>query len=400
MPSKLLHVLGGGLWQLPTVKLAKDLGYRVLVTDIYTERPAYEFADYHEVMDIRDFQGTLEIAQRYGINGVLCVATDVGVPTAAYVAEMLHLPGTPLHIAETFTYKDRMRAATSRAGIPTPDFAICTNLEDAQIFFKNAGRPIVLKPVDSQSSRGVTRVSSDNALEAAFDFALSMSPGKQIIAEVALNGTEITVETIVSNGIPFTVGISDKRHFAAMPQVASRLTYPADFPPSTLSKIEALNRRVVSALEFRHGITHAEYFVDDDGEWLVEIAARGGGSGIYSRIVPYLSGIDVPKEMIEFAVGDRECISAPADCGKRAANLEFLDFPAGVVQSISGLEEASRLPGVDQLVLEFDVGTRLGAIEDDRSRPGFVLVLGATRDEVLSVTERVKQLVKVDVTPS
>jgi hypothetical protein len=54
MKPKLLHVLGAGPWQLPTVRLAKSIGYRVLVTDVYAERPAYALADFHEVVDITD----------------------------------------------------------------------------------------------------------------------------------------------------------------------------------------------------------------------------------------------------------------------------------------------------------------------------------------------------------
>ena len=54
MKPKLLHVLGGGQWQLPTVRLAKAMGYRVLVSDMHRERPAYALADHKEVVDITD----------------------------------------------------------------------------------------------------------------------------------------------------------------------------------------------------------------------------------------------------------------------------------------------------------------------------------------------------------
>ena len=46
----LLHVLGGSPWQIPTVRLAKSMGYRVLVTDYFQDRPAYAYADFHEVV--------------------------------------------------------------------------------------------------------------------------------------------------------------------------------------------------------------------------------------------------------------------------------------------------------------------------------------------------------------
>src|ERR1039458_1168339 len=93
---KTVHVLGGGQWQVPTIRLAKSLGYRVLVTDIYRDRPGYALADEHAVMDIADREGTLRIA---------CDTTDVGVPTMAYVAERLGLPGIGYETALNFTNK-------------------------------------------------------------------------------------------------------------------------------------------------------------------------------------------------------------------------------------------------------------------------------------------------------
>jgi xanthine/CO dehydrogenase XdhC/CoxF family maturation factor len=63
MPSrKTIHILGGGQWQVPTIELAKSLGFRVLVTDMYPERPGYALADEYAVMDITDREGTLRIA--------------------------------------------------------------------------------------------------------------------------------------------------------------------------------------------------------------------------------------------------------------------------------------------------------------------------------------------------
>ena len=79
----LLHVLGGGPWQTITVRRAQALGCDVLVTDLYPERPAYAFAERHEVIDITDREATLDAARRHHIDGILCDTTDVGVPTAA-----------------------------------------------------------------------------------------------------------------------------------------------------------------------------------------------------------------------------------------------------------------------------------------------------------------------------
>ncbi len=390
-----LHVLGGGLWQVPTIRLARSLGHEVLVTDLYQERPGYALASAHEVIDITDRERTLEAARRHKIDGILCDTTDVGVPTAAYVAEQLGLPGPGYEVALNFTNKGRMRTITRDAGLSPVQFHLATNISEVNEAAKDLGYPLVVKPVDSQSSRGVHRVDGPEPLMAGFHDALRFSRSGQVLAEEFLPGTEATVEGFCLDGRYVTTGVSDKGHFVHRPEVANRLTYPANFDDATMGRLRSLNESVVRTLGLRNGVTHAEYMVHEGEVRLVEIAARGGGSLIHSDIVTHLSGIDVPRATIELALGIRPNVIATGE--PRAANLAFLEFPPGVVTAIDGAEEARRLPGVHTLLLEFALGDAIRPPEDDRSRPGMVVVFGSTREEVLETTDVVKNLVRVTV---
>jgi biotin carboxylase len=216
-----------------------------------------------------------------------------------------------------------------------------------------------------------------------------------VLVEGFLDGVEVTVESFCVDGQVFPVGISDKDHFSHRSEVANRLTYPADFPSEVLARIRRVNETVVRALGMRNGITHAEYMVVQREVYLVEIAARGAGSRVYSHIVPYLAGVPVPRAYLEFIAGGS--FSIRPDDKPRAANLAFFSFPPGKVRRIAGVEEALRFPGVQEILLEFGPGDILQAPTDDRSRPGLVVVFGQTRAEVLAVTDRVFQSVQVEV---
>jgi carbamoyl-phosphate synthase large subunit len=396
MPSrKTIHILGGGQWQVPTIELAKSLGFRVLVTDMYPERPGYALADEYAVMDITDREGTLRIASERRIDGIVCDTTDVGVPTMAYVAEKLGLAGIGYEIALNFTNKRRMRELTAAAGLPNPPFRAASTLEEARAAALEIGFPCVVKPVDNQSSRGVHIVRAPRELEGAFEDASNFSRSGEALVEGFLDGVEVTVESFCLDGQVYAAGISDKDHFAHRPEVACRLTYPADFSPETLARIRRVNEDVVRALGMRTGITHGEYMVCEGEPYLVEIAARGAGSRVYSHIAPYLAGAPIPKLYLDFVMGARPTFE-PHE-GERAANLAFFCAGAGIVRTIEGVEEAKRLPGVQEILLEFAVGDRLSLPADDRSRPGLVVVFGATRDEVLDVTAEVFRTVRITV---
>jgi biotin carboxylase len=390
---KTVHVLGAGLWQVPTIRLAKELGFRVLVTDMYADRPGYEFADVHEVIDIRNVAATLNAAQRHNIDGIVCDTTDAGVPTAAYVAEKLGLPGISYDTALRFTNKFLMREATAKAGVGNPAYVLVTSLAGLDAA-DAVGFPAVVKPVDSQSSRGVRIVENRAALPSAFQHALDHSMVKQVLVESWIAGTEYTVESMCCDGQVLALAFSDKERYPEIPQVASRLTYPPAAGDDVIDRIRDANRRVIAALGLRTGVTHAEFIVTPEGRVvLVEIAARGGGNRILSHIVPYLSGVPLMRCYLEYCVGGGSRWPAP-DAGLRAASLQFLTFPKGTVRSIAGVDRGTRFAGVAELVIELEVGERFAGIDDDRSRPGYVLVLGDTREEVLATSASVQRVVR------
>jgi len=397
MPAaKTIHILGGGQWQVPTIHLAKNLGYRVLVTDMYRERPGYEWADEHVVIDITDKDATLRAAEQFRVSGIICDTTDVGVPTMAYVAEKLALPGIGYETALNFTNKHRMREITSKVGVPNPAFRLVRDAAGAQSAASELGYPFVVKPVDNQSSRGVHVVRTPDQLEVAFADAMRFTRLGEVLVEGFLDGVEVTVESFCLDREVYAIGISDKDHFPHRPEVANRLTYPADFPEEILTRIREVNERAVIALGMCTGITHAEYMVVGPEVYLVEIAARGAGSRVYSHIVPHLACAPIPSLYIRYLMGERIEFNR-YKTAERAANLAFFCFGPGNVRAIDGAERAARIPGVQEVFLEFQVGDQLALPIDDRSRHGLVLVLGKSRKEVLDATQQAFNAVKVTV---
>ncbi len=372
------------------------MGFEVLVTDLYPERPGYAFADHHEVVDISDAEATLEVARRYAIDGIVCDTTDVGVPTMAQVAEALGLPGLPVEVALRFTRKDLMREATNRV-VPRPvSYETARDRCAARRAAARVGYPVMVKPVDGQSSRGVTLVRSEESLDAAYDEASARSRAGVVIVEEVLDGTEVTVEGVMIDGEYRTTGLSDKTHFVDRPAVAHRITYPADSSGSVGREIRRINEAVVRALGMRDfGITHAEYFVNGDEIALVEVAARGGGSRIHSDIVPALSGLDVPRTYLSHVVGRPRVYPHRPRYG--AATLEFLDLPAGRVEAIRGLRAARAIEGVHEILLEFREGEEIARATDDRTRPGLMVLFGRDRHHLDEISGAVHATLAIEM---
>lgn len=378
--APLVHILGAGPWQLPTIRRAKELGYRVLVTDMAENRPGYALADVHERANLIDFEETLAVAKRHRIDGIVCDTTDAGVLTAAQVAEVLGLPGIGAEVARRFTDKALMRQMCLEAGIPQPPFARVTNDEELAAALQSLRPPLIMKPLDSMAGAGVLRIARVEEAQAALAYATEHSRSGAAVVEQALEGTESTVEGCVVNGEVHILAISDKEHFAHCGTVAQRICFPAALAPDERAAVEAMHRRVVKALGLDNGLTHAEYFVNGDDATLIEIAARGGGSEIFTHAVPAHCGVDLVTANLQFSLG--KPFPKPEPRGQKpAVHIEFLSFGTGTVREVSGLAQARASEGVNSVFFDIAAGTDLPAIKNDRHRRAHVVATGSDREQ-------------------
>jgi len=391
--KRLLHVLGGGPWQVPTVRRAKEMGYHVLVTDMYSERPAYAYADEHQVVDITDFEGTLTAARRFGIDGILCDTTDVGVATAAYVAEQLRLPGIGLECALNFTNKARMREVTSRCGIVSPPFARVARETDLEAAVERVGLPLVMKPVDNQSGRGVTLVHDAKDMRTAFEWARQHSRAGEVLLDGYLPGVEYIVDGFVVDGKVTILGIAPKIPYSDNKTLCSRILYLSGVRFDSAHEIIApTGRAVVSALGLRNGIFHSEFIVRDRVAVPIDVAARGGGVMIYWHALPHVSGVDVMESMVKVAMGEAPVIQPRRS--RRGACIEFFRAPLGRFSEARGTAEAARIAGVAAVHINVHPGSAIGALTNKDDRPGFVVALGADSEEAVDIAAEAKSRIR------
>lgn len=393
MTARLLHVLGGGPWQVPTVRLAKAMGHRVLVTDIYEQRPAYALADRHEVIDITDLDRTLAAARRHGIDGILCDTTDTGVPCAAFVAERLGLPGIGFETALNFTDKARMRAVTHHAGVPAGPHRLVRAEGELAAAAAHVGLPLVVKPVGNQAGRGVSIVRDLSRLQDAWRLAARHARGGPVLLDGFLEGTEYIVDGFVVGGTVTILGIASKLPYRGNPTVCSRILYLSgkDFD-AMHERVESVNRTVIGALGLRDGIFHAEYIVSPDRAVPIDVAARGGGVMIYPRVLPYVSGVDAMRAMIDRAMGDPVVIE-PLPV-RRGASIDFLRMPTGTLRAVSGVAEAQAIAGVIALHFNAKPGDVIGTPLHKDERPGFVVAVAPTSAEALRIGRLAKGTIR------
>ena len=373
---KKIMVVAGGRWQIPMVKNAKEMGYQVLCSNLYEDSPAFRYADEHAVADIIDKEKNLRIAESYGPDAVVTDQSDIAVPTVAYICEQLGLSGIGFDKALLFTNKYKMRSFAFEAGFPSPAFVKCGTFDELKVFFDEY-KDIVIKPLDSQSSRGVERITDASHLEELFNRAKDYTHSDRgIIAEQYISGTEFTVDGIRFNDGHKSLIVSKKEHYRDYPNVASELFFSHSDERFDYEKLKRQNDRLVDLMGLPFGLTHAEYIYHDGEYYLIEIAARGGGTNISSSIMYYMTGIDSGRLLIEMALGNKRSLAdyTPADDHtKRCCVLKFFDFPPGRIRGVNGLDFLRDNNDVIDFELNYEPGDEVGLPVDDSKRPGFYI---------------------------
>jgi carbamoyl-phosphate synthase large subunit len=210
---KKLMVLGASRYQVPIIKQAQKMGYAVIAVSVEGYYPGFSVADKSYKIDVRDHEEITKIARNEKISGILTDQTDISVPTVAYVARELDLPGIEVECALRFTNKYSMRQYCDRIGIPVPQYAQAPSNKEALALTKNFQFPLILKPVDSQGSRGVIQVNTPDELESAFKDVIIHSSVKQVICEESFQGKEIVIEGFMANNEFTNLVIGDRKYF-------------------------------------------------------------------------------------------------------------------------------------------------------------------------------------------
>lgn len=393
---KTLMVVAAGEWQVPLICKAKEAGFRVITTNPYPDSPGFVHSDVSLLADVLDRETNLEYAINHRPDGVITDQSDIAVPTVAYICQKLGLSGIGLDVADRFTNKFLMRQRAQELGLPSPAFRLCRSQSEAEDFMrKQPESDFVVKPPASQSSRGVSKVSYLADLDPAYSRALAFSRDGTVLIEQFIGGVELTVDGIKTHTNHYCLATSTKTHYPHNCMVANRLIFSNSHPDINFSTLHGMHNELVKALGLPFGLTHAEYKYVDGKFYLIEVAARGGGTRISSDIVPLMSGVDSNALLIRMALGERIETLRITD-NKVVAALDFLNFEPGIVQKIHGYEAAISLPGVIEIGLNVQVGNDIQPPQDDRARHGYVIAYDSSLERLNELLQKIKNCIRIE----
>lgn len=305
---KKLLLLGGSRYLIPVIEAAHKLGCYVITCDYLPDNTAHKFADEYVNVSIIDKDATLAAAQKLEIDGIMSFACDPGVVTAAYVAEKMGLPFQGSYEATSILQdKGLFRQFLTDNGFNVPHAKRYTDkkapYQDVDFF----NWPVIVKPVDSAGSKGVTKVETPDGLAEAIETAVGGSHNAAFIIEDFL-----TFKGYHSSADPFTVDgklqfvtysdqLFDKE--AENPYTPAKIIWPSTMSQSDQDYLTAETQRLMDLLHMSTGIYNIETCVGSDGKpYLMEVSPRGGGCKI-AELQRMAFGVDLIENEVRKAIG-------------------------------------------------------------------------------------------------
>ncbi len=359
LKGKRLLIIGGIKSNVEVVNIAHELGVEVLVTDYLEDSPAKKVADKSFMTSATDVDAVVQLCKDQEVDGILTGHVDMLLPYYAKICEKAGLPcyGTYnnfITMIDKVKFKDLCRDNV----VPTiPEYSIDSG-------FDSISYPVLIKPVDSSGSRGISVCENEEQLKRGIDKALSFSAQKEYLVEKYMTGDEIVLYYYFQDGNPVFMGMCDRyvnKEQEGVAQISTAYVFPSKYTKNHLKYTDKKIKNMFKSCRMTNGTIFLQAFADEDGNpCLYEPGYRLNGAR-EQYIFSETSGIHSTKMLINYAITGKMAdfdISEKADpfLGGLYGCMLSSVIKKGKICRIDGIEKVRALKSVKHLIFINEVG--------------------------------------------
>lgn len=376
-------LLGTGPWQRDFYQVLLSTGVSVV-----TVGPSENIfgADHHINLDVRMVdQIATEVRKICKPIYFFTSQTDVSIGPVAELNDLFDISKNNLIASKVFTNKYLMREKNKSIKLKNPMY-VKLHIDDLSFNLINEKyEGYIIKPLHLQSSLGVKEITKFSQTEyLSYKEELYKLQVDEVIVEEKIEGIEYTIEGYKDRGGEHKILAVSKKEKKIAFGVANALHYSDKFLLDVV-RLESDLHSLFS--DFSFGPTHTEVIKTVSNEfYLVESAARGGGSNIPSKIIPSLTGFYPEKQMLQDATG----IKASNEKMQRyaAVTLAFYAYKNSDNYKVDLSQVKSH---IISHWTDYVAGRHLQEVFDDRSRHGCFIVGGDSTSQIQNILEQISK---------
>ena len=369
-------MLAGGFDQIALIRELKNRGHFVVLVDYYENPPAKQYSDKHIVASTLDVEKVELIAKVEQVELICTACTDQALLTVAYVSERLGLPcyisyQTGLNV----TNKSYMKDVLVKNNIPTSRYSIVS--EPDIEYVKDFSYPLVVKPVDCNSSKGVKRVDNDDDFVSCVKDALNYSRTRTAIVEEFKEGTEISADFYIDHGkakflsATTSLKIKNRKSFTII---------GSDYPAVDCIQQERLisiASSISKAFLLDNTPLLIQLIINKDEISVLEFSARMGGGSKY-RLIQVLSGVNIMSTYVDRILGGFPTVNPVKQVDY--CKLIYLYCNPGVFDHVEGFDELVSFGYIDDFFVYKTKGMEIHGAETSGDRPAGYLCTSSNQE--------------------
>ena len=330
-------VLAGGLPQIELINQLKARNITTVLADGNANALARPYADIFYQLAIFDVEAVKEVALKEQVDFLITVCADQVLLVVAQVSEMLGLPWyIDYQTAQLVSDKKYMKNIFWEHDIPTSRYVEMTELDWDKI--SHLRYPIVVKPVDAYSSRGVRKATNPEDLAVYFAEAAQISRTGGVIVEEFVAGEEISVDIYVEDGVAKLLCVSNSEKINDEDRfIIFRGRYPVAASREILEQIQRVAQQIADAFGLKNCPMLIQMINDGKRVSVLEFCARTGGNMKY-LLIKRACGFDVIKAVIDLTLGEKPHVELAAPEAKYIVN-DFIYCRPGIYDRMEGFEE-------------------------------------------------------------
>ena len=385
-------VLAGGFPQIALIQELKHRGIEVILADYFEAPVAREYADRFYQVSTLDVDAIRDLAIREAVDFLITVCTDQALHTVAKVSEELGLPCyIDYQTALNVTNKQYMKKVFSGNGIPTSNYVILGEFDEDAI--RGLRYPLIVKPVDCNSSKGVRRCDSIEELKRFFAEAVAMSRTNTAVIEEYIEGDELSVDVYVEDGTAHVLCVSRSDKIAAKDKfVIFRAIWPPSVSDEILRQIKDTAQRIADAFGIHDSPMLIQLLTDGKRVYVVEFSARTGG-GVKYLLIKRTSGFDVIKAVVDLTLGAKPHVGEVRAEQKYLIN-DFIYCRPGVFDHLEGFDELLREGVLRDYYLFTWKGARFSEIKASSNRLAGYTVVGDSPEALIEKHREARRRIK------
>jgi biotin carboxylase len=392
-PGKSIMIFGAGVNQLELIREARQLGIATVVIDPQEDPPGKSEADFFYRVDGTDYETTRTIALKHKVSGIVTGQMEKPLRLMAKLARELELVFNTPEVTERSIDKWLMKETFRAKNIPCAEGILIKR--DENIPEKLSGEityPLILKPRDSFSSRGVYKCDTPDDVMAHLAESRAFSSGADVLLEEFLEGKEYSVEAITYRGETSIIQFTEKFITPYPNTVETGHFQPADLSSAERNAISAVVESAIIALGIENSASHTEIMMTESGPKVIETGARLGGDFIASYLTRSSTGVSMDRAAIQVALGlEPETVRKH----EKYSIIKYIELPAGVtVKEVLPLDDIINYPGVVFAHLFVKQGDKIQRITHSSLRPGCVIVSNEKKSDLLLLAEEMAEELK------